>query len=97
MGDELKHHLDIVNEGLGMRELATFNQDLLGKWIWWFGVEETRLWRRAVATKFSQELGSSVRSRVVGVPNLFEVLMGLVCGRALGWGGIDFCITLILM
>ena len=29
---------------------------------------------------------------MVGVPNLFEVLMGVVCGRALGWGGIDFAL-----
>lgn len=28
LGDEFKHHLDIVNEGLGIRELTTFNQDL---------------------------------------------------------------------
>lgn len=26
--DEFKHHLDIVNEGQGIRELTTFNQDL---------------------------------------------------------------------
>lgn len=28
LGDEFKHHLNIVNEGLGIRELTTFNQDL---------------------------------------------------------------------
>ena len=43
--------------GLGVRKLTTFNKALLGKWLWRFGLEETRLWRRVVAFKFGEEWG----------------------------------------
>uniref|UniRef100_A0A7N2LG27 COP9 signalosome complex subunit 8 n=1 Tax=Quercus lobata TaxID=97700 RepID=A0A7N2LG27_QUELO len=46
-----------ANGGLGIRKLTTFNKALLGKWLWRFGVEETRLWRRVVALKFGEEWG----------------------------------------
>ena len=45
------------NGGLGVRKLTTFNKVLLGKWLWRFGIEETRLWRRVVALKFREKLG----------------------------------------
>ena len=56
-----------VNGGLGIRKLTTFNKALLGKWLWRFGVEESRLWRRVVALKFGEEWGgwSSKRGRGV--------------------------------
>ena len=41
--------------GLGVWKLTTFNIALLGKWLWRFGVEETRLWRRVVALKIGEE------------------------------------------
>ena len=40
-----------------VRKSTTFNKALLGKWLWWFGIEETRLWRRVVALKFGEEWG----------------------------------------
>ena len=46
-----------ANGGLGIRKLTIFNKALLGKWLWRFGVEETRLWRRVVALKFGEEWG----------------------------------------
>ena len=49
-----------VNGGLGIRKLTTFNKALLGKRLWRFGVEETRLWRRVVALKFGEEWGGLV-------------------------------------
>ena len=47
----------LENGGLGVRKLTTFNKALLGKWLWQFGVEKTRLWRRVVALKFGEEWG----------------------------------------
>ena len=31
------------------------NKALLGKWLWRFGIEETRLWRRVVTLKFGEK------------------------------------------
>ena len=45
----------LENCGLGVRKLTSFNKALLGKWLWRFGIEETRLWRRVVALKFGEE------------------------------------------
>ena len=47
----------LENGGLGVRKLTTFNRALLGKWLWRFGIEETRLWRRVIALKFGEEWG----------------------------------------
>ena len=52
----------LENGGLGIRKLTTLNKALLGKRLWRFGVEETRLWRRVVALKFGEEWG-------VGLPS----------------------------
>ena len=50
----------IANGGLGIRKLTTFNKVLLGKWLWRFGKEEDRLWRRVVASKYGVEWGGGV-------------------------------------
>uniref|UniRef100_A0A7N2KZU0 Reverse transcriptase domain-containing protein n=1 Tax=Quercus lobata TaxID=97700 RepID=A0A7N2KZU0_QUELO len=47
----------LENGGLGVRKLTTFNKASLGKWLWRFGVEETRFWRKVVALKFGEEWG----------------------------------------
>ena len=47
----------IANGGLGIRKLTTFNKALLGKWLWRFGKEEDRLWRRVVASKYGEDWG----------------------------------------
>ena len=49
--------MPIANGGLGIRKLTTFNKALLEKWLWCFGIEENRLWRRVVAGKFGEEWG----------------------------------------
>ena len=38
--------------GLGIRTLASFNQALLGKWLWRYGHETSHLWRRVIAMKY---------------------------------------------
>ena len=74
--------MPIANGGLGIRKLTTFNKALLGKWLWRFGIEKNRLWRRVVALKFREELGG-------GGPLSWEgVLMVVVCGEVLGKAGI---------
>ena len=45
----------IANGGLGIRKLTTFNKVLLGKWLWRFGKEENRLWRRVVTSNFGEK------------------------------------------
>ena len=72
-----------ANGGLGVRKLTTFNKALLGKWLWRFGVEETRLWRRVVALKFGEELGVGG----VGLPSSIEGFMGVVCGEVFARDG----------
>ena len=47
----------LENGELGVRKLTTFNKPLLGKWLWRFGVEKTRLWRRVITLKFGEEWG----------------------------------------
>ena len=83
-GDPKTHLLEwdkvcmpIANGGLGIRKLTTFNKALLGKWLWRFGIEENRLWRRVLALKFGEEWG--------GGPLSWEgVLMVVVCREVSG-------------
>lgn len=44
-------HTPLKNEGLEVRKLGSFNQALLGKWLWDYGEEENNLWRRMIGTK----------------------------------------------
>ena len=47
--------MPIASGGLGIRKLTTFNKALLGKWLWRFGIEENRFWRRVVTLKFRED------------------------------------------
>ncbi len=59
-GEEFKHHLvnwdtvcsPLVNGGLGIRKIVAFNRALLGKCLWRFGVEDTRLWHRVLVARY---------------------------------------------
>lgn len=39
--------------GVGFTRLESMNKALLSKWLWRFGSKRGRLWRQAVAEKFS--------------------------------------------
>ena len=43
--------------GLGIQNLAFFNQTLLGKWLWRYGHEITHLWWRVIAMKYGEGKG----------------------------------------
>ena len=59
--------------GLGIRSVASFNQALLGKWLWHFGHEVTHLWRRVISTKYGEGQGGGVRKFAGG---LMDVAFG---------------------
>ena len=42
---------------LGICNLVSFNQALLGKWLWWYGHETSHLWRRVIAMKYGEGKG----------------------------------------
>ena len=67
----------IANGGLG-RKLNTFYKALLGKWLWQFGKEEDRLWRRLVVSKYEKEWG-------VGPLSWVGEFVGVVCGKVFAW------------
>ena len=58
LGDKPKFHLvrwAIVctpSSGLGIRKVKLFNEALLGKWLWIFGIERDALWRRVIEVKY---------------------------------------------
>ena len=43
--------------GLAIKNLRQFNEALLGKWLWRFGVERDALWRRVVMEKYGSMEG----------------------------------------
>ena len=65
--------------GLGIRSVVSFNQDLLGKWLWRYGHEDTHLWRRVISTKYGEGQGGGVL-KCAG-------LMGVAYREALMKGG----------
>ena len=47
----------LPNGGLAIRNLRRFNETLLGKWLWRFGVERDALWRKVVIVKYGSMEG----------------------------------------
>jgi hypothetical protein len=68
LDDEPKFHLvnwkkvcsPIHFGGLGIKSLSTFNQALLGKWLWRFAVEREAFWRQIVDKKYGSLVGDGV-------------------------------------
>ena len=66
IGDEPKFHLvkwatictPIASGDLGIIKVRLFNEALLGKWLWRFGMERAAFWRQVIAVKYGCELGS---------------------------------------
>lgn len=52
--------------GLGVHHLHTFNQELLGKWLWCFAMEKDALWKRVIATKYGVDWGGWCSKSVAG-------------------------------
>ena len=65
LGDEPKFHLvrwttvctPPLSGVLGIRKVRLFNDALLGKWLWRFGIEKDALWRRVIEVKYGYEWG----------------------------------------
>jgi hypothetical protein len=80
-GEAFEHHLvgwDVVcspikDGGLGNRKLLDFNRALLGKWLWRFGLEETRLWCCVLVAKHGLNLGWGVGGGGGGVSWLWTM------------------------
>ncbi|XP_028109723.1 uncharacterized protein LOC114308353 [Camellia sinensis] len=63
-GDEVKRKVHLVKweevcknkcqGGLGVRKLSEFNECLLIKWWWIFGVEDKALWKKVLCSKYGQ-------------------------------------------
>ncbi len=47
----------IADGGLGVRKLVPFNRALLGKWLWRFGEEGDRLWKRVLIARYGAACG----------------------------------------
>ena len=75
-----KVYLPIEMGGLGIRNVVSFNQVLLGKWLWRYGHEVTFLWRRVISTKYGEGKGgwsTKVCRKIDG--------FGLWCSISEGW------------
>ena len=49
--------LPVEMGGLGIKSVVSFNQVLLGKWLWRYGHQVTHFWRRVISTKYGEGQG----------------------------------------
>ena len=72
--------LPVEMGGLGIKSVVSFNQALLGIWLWRYGHEDTHLWRRVISTKYGEAKGGGALKCAGG-------LMGVAYGETLMKGG----------
>ncbi|XP_059671014.1 uncharacterized protein LOC132316554 [Cornus florida] len=83
-GEEFKYHLvnweqvckPLKFGGLGIQKLVPFNRALLGKWLWRFGKEHHRQWRRVISCHFGEESGgwSSRPVSIIGGVSIWKFI-----------------------
>ena len=49
--------LPVEMGGFGIRSVVSFNQALLGKWLWRYGRKDTHLWQRVISIKYGEGQG----------------------------------------
>ena len=52
--------------GLAVKNLRLFNEALLGKWFWRFGIEREALWRQVIVGKYGSLIGGWSSNSVQG-------------------------------
>ena len=55
---------------LGIRKIRLFNEALLGKWFWRFGIEKDALWRQVIEIKYGCVRAARGGGGWAGVPDL---------------------------
>ena len=60
----------VCSGGLAIRNLWRFNQALLSKWLWRFGLDWDALWRRVVEAKYGSVWGGWCSKEVRGLYGL---------------------------
>jgi hypothetical protein len=69
----------IAQVGLGVRDLISFNKAMLGNWLWRFGVEESKLWKRVLVVKYGVE-GGRWRTRLIRGSHGYSLWKGIMAG-----------------
>jgi hypothetical protein len=54
------------NGGLAIRNIRQFNEALLGKWLWRFGMEKEALWRQVIVEKYGSMEGGWMSKVPIG-------------------------------
>ena len=99
IGDEPKFHLvnwaticsPVASGGLGIRKVRLFNEALLRKWLWRFGMERAALWRQVIAVKYGCEWGGWCTR------DLLMAHMVLACGKLLVEDSLLFLATFYMI
>ena len=65
--------------GLGVQDLISFNKVLLGKWLWRFGVEESKLCRCVFVVKYGVE-GGGWRTKPIRRSHSCSIWKGIMAG-----------------